>query len=235
MIATCPGCSARLRIPDDVADTGIQCPQCETTFTPAVSAGQGEPDPPSNRRAVRNLGMVVGLPLLAVVAILLIVFVISVVRNPQPLRDFLARASGAAGQAGVVAFLFGAFVVVVGYIPLCLWVFTWIARDAESRGQSGVGWASVYGVCQLTAFWLALMTGVLAVFGVPFIILVFGWTGLALYQHSRDARRSGSRRSICSAPWRRCRALGDGIFSLRPTVAADAPRMRPGLTSGAMP
>src|SRR5438094_504099 len=48
IIADCPSCNRKLRVPEELLGKEVRCPTCGTTFT--ASGSSGEPSPPPARQ-----------------------------------------------------------------------------------------------------------------------------------------------------------------------------------------
>jgi hypothetical protein len=84
--------------------------------------------------------------------------------------------------------------VIVAYIPFVFVMAGYVARDANNRNHSGLGWAVFYLAFQFLGLALVPSSGILWLFGSfvalvgAFVGLLFGWTGFVIYL---IARRSG--------------------------------------------
>jgi hypothetical protein len=181
---TCPACFARQRFGDGHGAMG-QCPACAWWWTRGAFA-ECEPQPAVGRQTPRSLALVAALALFALITVVGFIVAIQSGRTPAAVREAFGGTAGDAAGIGLsVLAVLAVMALTFAYVPLALWVITWIARDADSRGHVGALWALAYGLPQGFALWAAFMTLIVLPFGAPSVTLFLGGFGLVLYLQRR--------------------------------------------------
>jgi hypothetical protein len=150
----------------------------------AVAVVEG---PSAARMTFQTAALIVGLIAFVVLATAGVIGLISLRKNPEPVRRLLGKVGDALADwlstgSGLLLVALALFVL-IGYVVAVLGMAAWVSRDAHNRNHTGLGWAVFYLAWQFV--FAAAAVPFLALGGLGLIGMAFGWAGLFIYLGGR--------------------------------------------------